>query len=67
MAFHITWGTHGARLHGSAKPHVDRDHNEYCQPFAPTDPQREREAHERMTGSVVHLTFRAAEIDRTSD
>jgi hypothetical protein len=24
IAFHITWGTYGTRLHGAAKPHVDR-------------------------------------------
>ena len=36
--YHITFGTYGNRLHGSDKPHVDRDHNHYGEPFA--DPGR---------------------------
>ena len=55
MAFHITWGTHGTRLHGSGKPHVDRDHNTPGTPFAPADPHREDEARARMKGDPVHL------------
>jgi len=62
MAFHITGGTYGARLHGASKPHVDRDHNEYGQPFPPTDPDREEESRERMTGDVVHLTFEQRKV-----
>ena len=54
--YHITWGTKGTRLHGSSKPHVDRDHNAYGTPFAPTDPEREEEARDRMTGEPVYLT-----------
>jgi REP element-mobilizing transposase RayT len=57
IAFHITWGTYGTRLHGSSKPHVDRDHNEYRSPLAPTDPERERESRERMSGEPVKLTL----------
>ena len=57
MAFHITWGTYGTRLHGSSKPHVDRDHNEYGAPLAPTDPDRERESRERMNSQPVKLTL----------
>jgi REP element-mobilizing transposase RayT len=57
MGYHITWGTHGTRLHGSPKPHVDRDHNEYGAPLPPTDPQRESESRERMKGEPVHLTI----------
>jgi REP element-mobilizing transposase RayT len=56
MAFHITWGTKDARLHGSSKPHVDRDHNEYGTPFAPTDPTREGESRARMNGDPVSLS-----------
>ncbi len=41
MGYHITWGTYGTRLPGSPKPHVDRDHNEYKGPLAPTDLDRE--------------------------
>jgi REP element-mobilizing transposase RayT len=56
MGFHISWGTHGARLHGSSKPYVDRDHNEPGTPFAPTDPYREDEARVRMKGEPVSLS-----------
>ena len=56
MAFHITWGTKGTRLHGSAKPHVDRDHNKYGTPFASTDARREDESRARMNDDPVYLS-----------
>jgi REP element-mobilizing transposase RayT len=62
MAFHITWGTYGPRLHGSSKPHVDRDHNEYGTPFAPTDPEREHDARERMRINPVSLDLAQRKI-----
>jgi REP element-mobilizing transposase RayT len=55
-AYHITWGTYGARLHGSDRPHVDRDHNEYGTPFAPADLEKEESARHRMTQSPVTLS-----------
>src|SRR5215217_3554928 len=55
-AYHITWGTYGARLHGSDKPHVDRHHNEYGAPFAPTDSDREAAARSRMKQEPVSLS-----------
>jgi REP element-mobilizing transposase RayT len=61
MAFHITWGTYGARLHGSKKPHVDREHNDYGAPLAPTDPARESAARDRMKGEKVELTIEQRE------
>jgi REP element-mobilizing transposase RayT len=61
MGFHITWGTYGARLHGSAKPHVDRDHNQYGAPFAPTDSGREQDAR-RMVEEPVSLTIEQRNI-----
>ncbi len=57
MGYHITWGTHGTRLHGSSKPHVDRDHNNYGEPFALSDPMREEASRRRMKGEPVYLTF----------
>ena len=54
--YHITFGTYGARLHGSHKPHVDRDHNQYGAPLAPTDPDREQASRERMKQEPVTLT-----------
>ena len=57
QGYHVTFGTYGARLHGSSKPHVDRDHNEYGQPLAPTDPAREEKARDRMKFDPVSLTL----------
>ena len=55
--YHITFGTYGTRLHGSTKPHVDRDHNQYGQPFAPTDPEREEAVRGQMNQDPVRLTL----------
>ena len=55
--YHITFGMYGARLHGSVKPHVDRDHNTYGEPFAPTDSAREQNARDRMKFDPVSLTL----------
>lgn len=57
QGYHITFGTYGARLHGSSKPHVDRDHNEYGEPFAPTDASKEEAARDRMKFDPVSLTL----------
>lgn len=57
IAYHITWGTYGTRLPGTDRPHVDRDHNQYGAPLAPTDPQREQAARARMKGDPVYLTM----------
>jgi hypothetical protein len=54
--YHITFATYGNRLHGSNKPHVDRDHNQYGQPLAPTDPEREDAQRRRMKQDPVRLT-----------
>ena len=44
LAFHITWGTYGTRLHGDRRGTVDRTHNEYGQPVLKYDEHRwERE------------------------
>jgi hypothetical protein len=44
IAFHITWGTYGTRLHGDPRGTVDRDHNEYDTPVLGYDEHRwERE------------------------
>lgn len=57
MAYHITWGTYGARLPGSSKPYVDRGHNEYETPLPKPDPAREQAARDRMRGEPVALTL----------
>jgi REP element-mobilizing transposase RayT len=64
--YHITWGTYEARLHGSEKPHVDRDHNQYGAPLAPTDPDREEESRDRMSGDPVYLTLEQRKLVEAS-
>jgi hypothetical protein len=55
QGFHITFGVYMARPPGSAKPHVDRDRNEYGDPLAPTNPARERWAREHAAFEPVRL------------
>jgi REP element-mobilizing transposase RayT len=57
LAYHLTWGTHGARLHGSERPHVDNEHNEFGTPFPPADAEREDAARRRLIGDPVSLTL----------
>ena len=54
--WHITFGTHGSRLHGDERPTVDRQHNERGTPFLPPDPERRAAEHNRMDGPPVLLT-----------
>jgi len=56
-AYHITWGVYGARLHGSSSPHVDREHNQYGTPFAPSDPVRHQLSRDRMKFDPLCLTL----------
>lgn len=45
LANHLTWGTYGTRLHGDARPTVDRAHNLYGEPTIDYDRHRwERES-----------------------
>jgi REP element-mobilizing transposase RayT len=65
LAYHITFGTCGTRLHGDERPHVDMDHNEYGTPFPPTDPYREDEARARMREEPCYLTIdQRKEVER---
>jgi REP element-mobilizing transposase RayT len=57
LAYHITFGTYGTRLHGDDRPHVDVEHNEYGTPFPEADPFRSDEARARMTHDPVEMTF----------
>jgi hypothetical protein len=41
-SWHITWGTYGARLHGSVRPTVDRDHNRRGESFLERNERREQ-------------------------
>jgi REP element-mobilizing transposase RayT len=41
LAYHITFGTYGTRLHGSDRPTVDRSQNKFGEPIIGKDPQWE--------------------------
>jgi REP element-mobilizing transposase RayT len=56
-AFHITFGTYLSRPPGSPKPHVDRWHNRFGEPLAPTDPARERFARAAARSTPVWLSL----------
>ena len=44
LAFHLTWGTYGTRLHGDPRNTVDRQYNQYGEPVLGFDEHRwERE------------------------
>lgn len=55
-SWHITFGTYGARLHGSERPTVDRDHNVRGMPFLPLDTRREAVSRARMRFAAVSLS-----------
>jgi REP element-mobilizing transposase RayT len=57
QAYHITFAVYLSRPPGSPKPHVDRDHNEYGAPLAPTDPEKEQSARDRAREDPVELTI----------
>ncbi len=56
-AYHITFGVYLGRPPGSDKPHVDKDHNQYGKPLAPTNPDREKWARENAREEPVKLTL----------
>ncbi len=54
--WHMTFGTYGTRLHGEARPTVDRNHNQRGEPFVKNDPDRAKAERDRMRGEPVYLT-----------
>jgi hypothetical protein len=44
LAFHITFGTYGTRLHGDARGTVDRAHNQYGEPIIGANAKWESDA-----------------------
>lgn len=65
-AWHITISTYGARLHGDARPTVDRAHNIFGTPFLDPDPERHRYEHAGMSaGSVEFSPAQRAFIEAT--
>ena len=57
QGFHITFGVYMARPPGSSRPHVDRRHNEYGEPLAPTDPELERWVRDHARFETVRLNL----------
>ncbi|HBS29870.1 MAG TPA: hypothetical protein DEB06_10585, partial [Phycisphaerales bacterium] len=53
--WHITIGTYGARLHGDARPTVDRRHNRRNEPYIGANPARAQAERRRMRSEVVML------------
>lgn len=56
LAFHITFGTYGTRLHGGERPTVDRRHNTPGEPFLGLEPPREGWERSQMRSEPVRLT-----------
>lgn len=56
LAYHITWGTYGTRLHGDPRGTVDRAHNEYGEPVLGYDPVRVEQEYENLKFAPVRLT-----------
>ena len=53
--WHITFGTHGTRLHGDGRPTVDRSHNKRGDEFVFNDQDRvDRERH-RLPSKAIYL------------
>jgi hypothetical protein len=58
--WHITFGTHGARLHGGPRLTVDRDHNQRGEPFigeGGRDPDREQRERAKLKSQPVILSI----------
>jgi hypothetical protein len=48
LAYHITWGTYGTRLHGDPRGTVDRTHNQYKSPILRFDEHRWEEEKSKL-------------------
>ncbi len=60
--WHITFGTHGSRLHGDNRPTVERQHNRPGEPFVEPDTNRMNNERERLRGQAVRLTQAQREL-----
>lgn len=56
LAYHITFGTYGTRLHGDARGVVDRSHNRRGEPIIGSDPKRWERERAKMRFDPVVLT-----------
>ena len=61
-AYFLTFACYGARLHGSEKGSVDRNHNAARTPYLPADPERERAARGRMGAPAARLNAAARSL-----
>src|SRR5438046_10476405 len=55
LAFHITFGTYGTRLHGDARGTVDRRHNTYGEPIIGADADWQHEEQASLKFPIVLL------------
>jgi hypothetical protein len=55
LAYHITFGTYGTRLHGDARGTVDRRMNEPGEPIIGSEPDWWRQEHGRLNFEPVVL------------
>ena len=55
-AWHITFGTYGARLHGDSRPTVHRSRNQLGQAFEPEDKTRKSSQKSHLFGGPVRFT-----------
>lgn len=72
IAYLITVGTYGSRLHGDERGTVDRDQNAPGEPFLGTDPARQHFERDLMVSGVVRLSasqqeFVESTVPRISD
>ena len=70
--WHITFGTYGARLHGSGRATVDKTHNQRNEPFLQRNSDREHSDRDRMKFrprylSLPQRTFAEVEIPTICD
>jgi REP element-mobilizing transposase RayT len=56
LAYHITWGTYGTRLHGDPRGTIDRQHNEIGTPVLGFDEHRWEREKENLKFPPVVLT-----------
>jgi hypothetical protein len=56
LAYHITWGTYGTRLHGDPRGTVDRQHNEFGTPVLGYDEHRWEREKENLNFDPVVFT-----------
>jgi REP element-mobilizing transposase RayT len=56
LAYHITWGTYGTRLHGDRRGTVDREHNELNTPVLGYDEHRWEQSRENLKYPPIRMT-----------